>query len=161
MARAAASAIIGPYDPIIDALADIPISTWWPVGAVVGLLALLAFLAAIGFRRVPRVLAIVACVVLYLAEAGLIVNAHFEYYRTLGEAFGGYGPGESSLQQAQQQAGTIPANGQVVPLAIPGTKSGFVGRSAQAYLPPIWFVSARPPRPPSRSRRSRKATRRC
>lgn len=112
-----------------------------------GLLALLAFVAAIRLRRLPRVIAIVLCVVLYVVEAGIIVNAHFEYYRTLGEAFGGYGPGESSLQLAEQQAGTVPATGQVVPLAIPGTKSGFTGRPAQAYLPPIWFARPRPALP--------------
>jgi S-formylglutathione hydrolase FrmB len=133
--------------PHIDAAADIPISTWWPVGAVVGLLALVAFVAAIRLRRLARVIAVVLCAVLYLVEAGVIVNAHFEYYRTLGEAFGGYGPGESSLEQATQDTGTIPAAGQVVPLTIPGTTSGYAARPAQAYLPPIWFSRNRPQLP--------------
>ena len=58
-----------PYDPRIDAVADIPISDWWPVGAVIALLALIAFVAAIRLRRLPRLLAIVLCVVLFVAEA--------------------------------------------------------------------------------------------
>ena len=72
------------------------------------------------------------------------MNAHFEYYRTVGEVFGEGGPDESSLVQAERDAGTIPAQGKVVPLTIPGTRSGFVGRTAQVYLPPIWFAPTGP-----------------
>jgi S-formylglutathione hydrolase FrmB len=135
------------YDPRIDAVADIPITTWWPVGAVIGLLALIAFVAAIRWRRLPRILAIVLCVVLYTAEAGSIVNAHFEYYRTVGEVLGAGGSDESSLAEAEQEAGTIPATGKVVPLPIPATRSGFAARTALAYLPPIWFARDRPALP--------------
>ena len=68
------------------------------MGAVIGLLALVAFVAAIRLRRWPRVVAIVLCVVLYAAEAGSIVNAHFEYYRTVGEVFGAAAAGTSTVR---------------------------------------------------------------
>jgi S-formylglutathione hydrolase FrmB len=128
-------------------VADIQITDWWPVGAVIALLALVAFVAAIRLRRFARLVAVVLCVVLVVVEAGSAVNAHFEYYRTVGEVFGDGGPDESSLAQAERDVGTIPEQGQVVPLTIPGTRSGFVGRTAQAYLPPIWFARDRPKLP--------------
>ena len=109
---------------------DIPITTWWPAGAVVALLALVAFVAAVRLRRLARLVAVVLCVVLVVVEAGSVVNAHFEYYRTVGEVLGEGGPDESSLAQAERDVGTIPEQGQVVPLTIPGTRSGFVARTA-------------------------------
>lgn len=128
-------------------MTDIPITTWWPVGTVIALLAVVALGAAVRLRGVRRVVAVVLCVVLVVAEAGSIVNAHYEYYRTVGEALGDGGPDESSLAQAELDAGTIPAQGKVVPVTIPGTRSGFVGRPAQVYLPPIWFSRDRPALP--------------
>jgi len=107
----------------------------------------LAFVAAVRLRGPARVVAVALCVLLYVAEAGSIVNAHFEYYRTVGEVFGDGGPDESSLAQAERDVGEIPEQGQVVPLAIPGTRSGFAARTAQVYLPPIWFARARPQLP--------------
>jgi hypothetical protein len=85
----------------------------------------------------------VLCVVLVVVEAGSVVNAHFEYYRTVGEVLGEGGPDESSLAQAEREVGTIPEQGQVVPLTIPGTRSGFVARTAPG-LPAADLVRPRP-----------------
>ena len=48
---------------------------------------------------------------------------------------------ESSLSSADHDPGIVPAEGQVVPIELPGTTSGFVAREAQAYLPPAWFAT--------------------
>ncbi|MHA6782539.1 alpha/beta hydrolase [Pseudonocardia saturnea] len=132
-------------------LADIPVSSWVPVGAGLLLLALLGAAAAVFLvrRAAARVLLALVAVVLVLASAAVGVNAYFGYYPTLGEALGGAQPDEDSLSAAEAQAadGAIPATGQVVPIDLPGTTSGFAARQAYAYLPPAWSARPRPALP--------------
>jgi S-formylglutathione hydrolase FrmB len=112
------------------------------------LAALLVYVAVRRTRRlVPRVVSVLGVVVLGVASAAVGVNAHYGYFDTLGEVFGGTGPDSSSLADAQARVGKVPAHGQVVTLDLPGTTSGFVARQAVAYLPPAWFATPRPTLP--------------
>lgn len=130
---------------------NISLDGWWPVGAVLLILGVLGVVVAIRVARrvVSRVLVILLSAVLMLTSAGVAVNAYYGYYPTVGEALGGSGPDESSLAAAEDAAasGELPATGQVVPIDLPGTRSGFVGRQAQVYLPPAWSARPRPALP--------------
>jgi S-formylglutathione hydrolase FrmB len=100
--------------------------------------------------HVPRIVRIVALTVtgaLVLINLAAAVNAYYAYFPTLGEALGDPPGDESSLAAADRDEGVIPAKGQVVPITIPGTSSGFEARPAQVYLPPAWFASSRPALP--------------
>jgi S-formylglutathione hydrolase FrmB len=100
--------------------------------------------------RAPRIIRIVALTVagaLVVVNAAAAVNAYYAYFPTLGEAFGDPPGDESSLTVADREAGDVPAQGQVVPIKIPGLKSGFQARPAQVYLPPAWFARSRPALP--------------
>lgn len=135
--------------PGIDVIADVSVTGWWPVGAVLLVLAVAAGAAAVaafrrGAPRAVRAVALAATVAFVLVNVAAAVNAYFAYYPTLGEALGGSGPDESSLIEADDDTGRIPAQGQVVPVAVPGTVSGFQARDAQVYLPPAWFARPRP-----------------
>ena len=94
-----------------------------------------------------RILATGSAVFLALVSAVGAVNAYYAYYPTLGEALGDPPADESSLRAAEGDDGVLPAQGQVVPITIPGTVSGFQARQAQAYLPPAWFAEPRPALP--------------
>ncbi|MGQ0574737.1 MAG: alpha/beta hydrolase [Pseudonocardia sp.] len=138
--------------PRIEQIANLPVISWWPVRAVLLALALLAVAAVIATVRrgapvARRGVTLGVATGLVLLNAAAAVNAYFAYYPTLGEALGGSGPDETSLAAADADEGSIPAQGQVVPLAIPGTVSGFQGRDAQVYLPPAWFARPRPELP--------------
>jgi hypothetical protein len=50
---------------------------------------------------------------------------------------------------AMQRAGTPPATGVVVQVAISARASKFTHRSELVYLPPTWFGSTPPPRLPA------------
>lgn len=130
-----------------------PISTWWPVGAVLLVLGLVTALVAVAGvvrarrRRVPRaVLALLSAAAL-IASAGVGVNAYFGYLRTLGEALGGAPPGETTLARAHARASARNGHSTVVSLTIPGTRSGFAARPAEVYLPPAWSTPRQAPLP--------------
>jgi S-formylglutathione hydrolase FrmB len=119
-----------------------------PVGAVLAVLAVaLAVLAVRRGRALRRALAAVAAVLLALASAAVGVNAHYGYFGTVGEVFGGTGPDASTLEAAEAASGTVPPNGQVIALDLPGTTSGFAARQAVVYLPPAWSARPRPALP--------------
>jgi S-formylglutathione hydrolase FrmB len=121
-------------------LARIPLTQWWPVGAVLLVVGVLTVLVAgrVVRRRVPRTLLGLLAVVALLASAGVGINAYFGYFRTLREALGGAPAGETTLARVRARAGARKGHGTVVPLTIPGTTSGFAARQAQVYLPPAW-----------------------
>jgi S-formylglutathione hydrolase FrmB len=122
----------------------------------------------VGFRRsLVRWGLRVACVPLIAAFAGATVNAHFDYFPTLGALLGRTAADQVSwhtlrllIEQADARAlrggpsfsahvtgpaaSGVPDHGVVVPLSIPGSVSHFPGRTGQVYLPPAWFVSPRP-----------------
>jgi S-formylglutathione hydrolase FrmB len=138
--------------PGIDAIANLSVVSWWPVRAVLLALTVVAVTGTVAaFRRgaspAVRGVPLGAAIALVLLNAAAVVNAHYAYYPTLGEALGGTGPDESSLVTAADDVGTVPARGQVVPFTVPGTVSGFQARDAQVYLPPAWFARPRPALP--------------
>lgn len=103
--------------------------------------------AAYRFGRWGRAAALLVVAVLLAVEAGILVNAHYQYFRTVGEALGRPGSDVGTLADAERHRGKIPRRGEVVPLPIPPTRSGFVARVALAYLPPAWFAEPRPALP--------------
>lgn len=133
------------------ALANLPIVPWWPVRALLLLLAGVSLVVTVaGFRgwsALRRAVGIGATAVLLMVNAGAAVNAYYAYFPTLGEALGGDVPDGTSLATVEADEGRVPQQGQVVPLTIPGTASGFTGRQAQVYLPPAWFAEPRPQLP--------------
>jgi S-formylglutathione hydrolase FrmB len=133
---------------VINVILDIPLVSWWPAGTVVGALGLLGLTAAVLWirRAVGRAAAALLGVALLVISAAVGVNAHFAYFPTVGEALGGPAPDEGSLAGAGTD-GAPPSTGQVVSLDIPGTRSGFVARPAQVYVPPAWFRHPRPALP--------------
>jgi S-formylglutathione hydrolase FrmB len=134
---------------MIKYVSGIPITSWWPAGTVLLVLALLVALAAarVGTRRVPRALLVLVSAVGLLASAGVGVNAYYGYFRTLGEALGKPPPHSTSLARVRARAGARSGHGTVVPLPIPGTTSGFAAEPAQVYLPPAWSSPKQSPLP--------------
>ncbi len=134
---------------MVPYLAGVPLTGWWPVGTVLLVLAVLAAGAAVGAvtRALPRALLGLVSAVAVLASAGVGVNAHFAYYRTLGEALGAPPPGAGTLERARARVDAREGRGTVVPLTIPGTTSGFAARQAQVYLPPAWSAPGQAPLP--------------
>ena len=132
---------------MIGPISDIPLTAWWPVGTVLLVLGLLVALVAVraGTRRQPRALLGLLSVVAVLASVGVGVNAHYGYFRTLGEALGAAPPGETTLDRVR--TGARAGQGTVVPFTIPPTASGFAARQAQVYLPPAWSTPRQAPLP--------------
>jgi S-formylglutathione hydrolase FrmB len=130
-------------------LGRIPVGAWWPVGAVLLVVGVLAALVALRLvrRRLPRALLVVLSVVAVVASAAVGVNAHFGYVRTVAEALGGSPPGTTTLAKVRARAGARSGHGTVVALTIPGTTSGFAARQAQVYLPPAWASPRQAPLP--------------
>jgi S-formylglutathione hydrolase FrmB len=98
-------------------------------------------------RRLVRLLGVLLATVLVMANVAAAVNAHYNYFPTLGEALGRPPPDESTLGDARSSKGHVPDQGSVVTLDLPGTRSGFAARPAQAYLPPAWFARPHPALP--------------
>jgi S-formylglutathione hydrolase FrmB len=134
---------------MVKFFAGLPLSTWWPIGTVLLAVGALAVGAAVRLRapRAPRTLLALFAVVAVLGSAAVGVNAYFGYFRTLGEALGKPPPHETTLARVRARAGARSGHGTVVPLAIPGTASGFVAQPAQVYLPPAWSAPHQAPLP--------------
>ncbi|TCK21708.1 alpha/beta hydrolase [Pseudonocardia endophytica] len=123
----------------------VPIADWWPVGPVLLVLLGLAVLwFHRGSRRLVRGAARSVIVLLVVLQIGSIVNAHFEFYRTIGQAFGEPPADVVSLAEAREEEGRVPDAGQIVSLDVPATASRFSARPTQVYLPPSWFAKDRP-----------------
>ncbi|MGE0300154.1 alpha/beta hydrolase [Pseudonocardia sp.] len=137
--------------PPIDPIASLPIVAWWPVRTLLLVLALgcvgFAVVALRSGSALRRAVAAALTMILLMLNAGAAVNAYYAYFPTLGEALGGAVSDETTLAAADADEGRVPAAGVVVPVTIPGTASGFVGRQAQVYLPPAWFARPRPQLP--------------
>jgi S-formylglutathione hydrolase FrmB len=123
----------------------VPIADWWPVGPVLLVLLGLALLAVrrSAHRPFERRASTTLAVLLTILQAACIVNAHFEFYRTLGQAFGEPPSDVVTLAEAREEEGTVPDTGQIVSLDVPATASGFSARPTQVYLPPAWFAKDR------------------
>lgn len=111
------------------------------------LLALASLAGAILLRRhlVLRVVCGVLVLVFGVAFAAAWVNAHFVYYRTLGDLLGRTSADEADVESLSRT--DVPPNGQVVTVHIPPGASGFQARDAHVYLPPAWFGRPKPKLP--------------
>jgi S-formylglutathione hydrolase FrmB len=113
------------------------------------------------FRWTARAL----CLPVDLAFVAASINAHYDYFPTLGTVFGRtaadqISPGaflqleQSSLHRVlgrHHQAAHVntptpplPSRGVVIGFSIPATVSHFPARTGQVYLPPAWFASPHP-----------------
>jgi S-formylglutathione hydrolase FrmB len=124
---------------------DVTITGWGPFR--IGLLALLVLglllvVREARQRRTWRTLLSAGLVVVLLAANVLTaVNSYYGYFRTLGQALGVV----RDLQpQSALDRATVPANGIVVRLPVPGNRSGFAARDAYVYVPPAWFHTPKP-----------------
>ncbi|MDQ4134127.1 MAG: alpha/beta hydrolase-fold protein [Actinomycetota bacterium] len=87
----------------------------------------------------------VLTVVFGLAFTGAWVNAHFEYFRTVGDLFGRSAADEASVASLSRT--DVPGHGSVVTVKIPATQSGFAARPAHVFVPPAWFGKPKPKLP--------------
>ncbi len=125
-------------------------------------LALLPFVgpavAMVGWRSLAvsgRTIALV-CLPLGLLAAGAVANQHYQYWPTVGSLLGHdhVDPLVSATVAVEPEtdplvgAGTTPAStvgaapnrGWLTDVKIPGTRSGFSGRTARVWLPPDYFT---------------------
>ncbi|MDN5930486.1 MAG: hypothetical protein L0I24_05410 [Pseudonocardia sp.] len=137
---------------VIDGFGNLSATDWWPVRTVLLLLGALCLLATVlaFVRRAPiaaRIGGAVLTLALVLVNAAAAVNAHYDYFPTIGEALGEPPADEGTLAAADADHGAIPAQGQVVPFTIPPTESGLTAGQALVYVPPAWFAVPRPALP--------------
>ncbi|MEQ3553049.1 alpha/beta hydrolase-fold protein [Pseudonocardia nematodicida] len=101
-------------------------------------------------RRVWRVLARCAAVavtlLVLLSDAVVGVNAGLDYLRTVGDVLGA-GPVEGIGVAQLLLRRSVPADGVVARVPIPGSLSGFDARPAEVWVPPAWFTRPRPELP--------------
>jgi S-formylglutathione hydrolase FrmB len=121
----------------------------------IGLAGLAIAVAVLGWRsgqwwrRVVSLLAVLLCVL----SAGVSLNLWVGYFRTVQAAWSeltaGPLPDETDLTtvMAMKQQGQVPSHGELVPVDIPDTASGFKHRTELVYLPPAWFAANAPKLP--------------
>jgi len=130
---------------------DITTSSFLGTGALVTLVVVLLLVfvlrTRIGrFSRLGRTAVVLVLSVLVLLGAGAGVNAHFDYFRTLGDVMGL--PPSDEVELAALLARTErPAQGVVTTTVLPGRTSGFTARPGTIYVPPAWFARPRPELP--------------
>ena len=123
-------------------------------GLAVGVL-VLGWRGARWWHRSVSVLAVPLC----LLSAGLALNLWVGYFPTVQTAWNQLtaGPLPDQTDQASVTAlaaqtaakHILPAQGSVVPVAIPSDASHFKHRGELVYLPPAWFASTPPPKLPT------------
>ncbi|WP_370071213.1 alpha/beta hydrolase [Mycobacterium sp. MAA66] len=128
-----------------------PMSLWIWVGLsglALGVL-MLGWRGTAWWRRGVAVLAVPLC----LLSTGVALNGWVGYFPTVQTAWGELTAGPLADQTdmttvtAMKAAGTVPSHGQVVPVEIPDTASGFNHRTEIVYLPPAWFAKNAAPLP--------------
>lgn len=124
----------------IDGFGSLPLTAWWPLRVVLLLVTVLVIVATLRYaRRVGSILlAVVLVGALVLANLAAAANGYYGRYPTV-----------QALRDGEPvtrtpAAADVPAQGQVVPVAIPGELSGFDARQALVHLPPAWFAEPRP-----------------
>ncbi|PVZ09528.1 alpha/beta hydrolase [Actinomycetospora cinnamomea] len=137
----------------VRGVAEIDITTDSFLGAL-ALLALVVVLVLVlvlrtrlgRFTRLGRALVVLVTTVLVLVGAGAGINAHFDYFRTLGDVMG-LPPSDEVELAALLERTDRPAQGVVTTTDLPGRRSGFEARPATVYVPPAWFARPRPELP--------------
>ncbi|GAA4801358.1 hypothetical protein GCM10023200_42780 [Actinomycetospora chlora] len=96
--------------------------------------------------RLGKVVVAGVTTVLLLIGAGAGINAHFDYFRTLGDVLG-LPPSDEVALAALLARKDRPSRGVVTTMTIPGRASDFAGRPAMVWVPPAWFARPRPTMP--------------
>jgi S-formylglutathione hydrolase FrmB len=130
--------------PAINALGDLSITGWWPLRGLLLIVTVLAIGLTLWFaRRIGSILLATALVAgLVLANLAAAANAYYETYPTVRALLAG-----TPSTTAFGEPAAAPPQGQVVPVSIPGRRSGFAARQAFVHLPPAWFAEPRPALP--------------
>src|SRR6478672_9605262 len=101
------------------------------------------------WRRAISVISVALACVFALT----FVNQHYQYYPNIGALLGKeaqYQVSDAQLTQAQadyRKTKKLPNHGFTISEAIPGAESGFHGRTAYIWLPPVWVKSPTPKLP--------------
>lgn len=137
----------------VESIGEIDITTTSFLGAG----ALLALLVVVGLAllmrnrlgritRAGRVTLVSLATVLVLVGSGATLNAHFDYFRTLGDVIG-LPPSDEVALAALLARTDRPDRGVVTTTEIRGSESGFTARPATVWVPPAWFARPRPALP--------------
>jgi S-formylglutathione hydrolase FrmB len=136
----------------VDSVGEIDITT----DSFLGLFALVALLVVVGLAlvlrrrgrltRLRKGVLVAVTAVLLLVGSGAGVNAHFDYFRTLGDVLG-LPPSDEVALAALLARRDRPDRGVVTTMIVPGRTSGFTARPAMVYVPPAWFARPRPALP--------------
>jgi S-formylglutathione hydrolase FrmB len=136
----------------VDSVGEIDITT----DSFLGLFALVALLVVVGLAlvlrrrgrltRLRKGVLVAVTAVLLLVGSGAGVNAHFDYFRTLGDVLG-LPPSDEVALAALLARRDRPDRGVVTTMTVPGRTSGFTARPAMVYVPPAWFARPRPALP--------------
>lgn len=137
----------------VDSIGEIDITTdsFLGAGAILALFVVVGLALLLRNRlgrisRAGKVALISLTTVLVLLGSGASVNAHFDYFRTLGDVLG-LPPSDEVELAALLARVDRPERGVVTTMEIPGKESGFTGRPAMVWVPPAWFARPRPALP--------------
>ncbi|MHC1561845.1 alpha/beta hydrolase [Actinomycetospora sp. C-140] len=137
----------------VDSIGEIDITTdsFLGLGAILALLVVVVLALVMRSRlgritRAGKVALVSVTTLLLLVGSGAGVNAHFDYFRTLGDVLG-LPPSDEVELAALLARKDRPDRGVVTTITIPGRKSAFSGRPATVYVPPAWFARPRPSLP--------------
>jgi hypothetical protein len=141
-------ALVGIAAALVDGFALIPYQFPNSYYLWVGLCILAIAVAAVGWRRLliwRRVTSIVS-VALTVVMAATLINAHYQYYPTVGSLIGVDAQHQVTAKQLAAErarwlgSGDVPTHGFTIEVPIPGATSGFKARPAFVWLPPIWVA---------------------
>jgi S-formylglutathione hydrolase FrmB len=147
------AACVGIVALAVDGLALVPYQFPNSYYLWVGLVFLALVVGAIGwlrFRNWRRVVSVLS-VLLTALMAITLVNAHYQYYPTLGSVFGVDAQNEVSVRTLDalreraksENGGQLPTHGFTIQVPIPATVSGFKARDAFVWVPPIWVANSK------------------
>lgn len=137
----------------VNGIAEIDITTdsFLGAGAILALVVVVGLVFVLRtrvgrFSRLGRTIVVLVTTALVLLGAGAGINAHFDYFRTFGDVMG-LPPSDEVELAALLARKEKPDQGVVTTTALPGKRSGFVGRPGTIYVPPAWFARPRPELP--------------
>jgi S-formylglutathione hydrolase FrmB len=140
-------ALVGLAALLVDGLALIPYQFPNSYYLWIGLVLLALVVCLIGwmrFRLWRRVVSALS-IVLALLMAVTLINAHYQYYPTLGSLVGVDAQNQVTQQQLDKvrdaNNGSLPQHGFTVEVPIPGQVSGFKARDAFVWVPPAWVAN--------------------
>lgn len=113
-------------------------------------LVVFAVVVAVGSRTSTRRLLALGAIALAAMNAFVQINGHYGYFPTVGTVLGRPSPEVVTTVHLQQETAmwptppsTLPSHGQLAPLDVAPTASGFRHRPGSVWLPPAYFDSRR------------------